>query len=400
MKITARFALVALTAAVVAAFGVAPAGATYPGSNGLIAFVTSRAGFPQIWTVDPTTGVEHNVSNDGTAESAPAWSPFGTKLAYSSGDDVWVMRANGTQRVDLTASDMHGDDEPTWSPDGKKIAFVSDRDTTGRTQIYVMQANGAHVVRRTNDAGNDTDPQWSPDGKHIAFVSDVSGNLDVWSMHPSGAALKDLTNNTTADGAPSWSPDSTHIVFTSGRSHPGSVGADLFVMNADGSDPTAFVHEANGYSDGDGAAFSPDASEFVFSANDGAGSQQLWLDSVGGGENVRLTNDSGNPHDVAADWQPVVPAPVLTVKPRTAAPGSDVNITGRGFAPGEHVKLTLTDADGTKTLLLVATADNLDGEFPATATLPADAANGAASITALGATSALVARKPFVVSTS
>lgn len=396
MKITAHIALVALVGSVVATFGGAPAGATYPGSDGLVVFVTARSGFAQIWTVDPTNGVEHDLSDGSTAEGAPAWNPFGAKIAFSRAADVWVMKANGTGRADLTASDPHDDDQPTWSPNGKKIAFVSDRETNGRTQIFVMNANGSHVVRLTNDAGADSDPQWSPDGTHIAFVSNVSGNFDVWSMGANGASPTDLTNNTAADAAPAWSPDGDHIVFTSGRSHPGSVGADLFVMDADGGNVVPLNHESNGYSDGDAGAFSPDGLQLVFSANNGGGSQQLWLDESGGGENVRLTNDPGNPHNVAADWQPVVPAPTLKLRPLSGMAGTTVHATGTGFAPGEKVKLTFTDAAHTKTVGPVAIADS-SGAIATAVTAPVTAATGKATILAVGITSGLSARKPFTV---
>ncbi|HEX4492807.1 MAG TPA: hypothetical protein VH914_16495 [Acidimicrobiia bacterium] len=395
MGITARFALVALTAAVVAAFGVAPAGAAYPGSNGLIAFVTTRAGFPEIYTVNPANGAERNLSN-GNAESDPAWNPFGTKIAFASEGDIWVMKANGTGRVDLTATGGHGDAQPTWSPDGKKIAFASDRETSGRPQIYVMNANGSNVVRRTNDAGDDTDPQWSPDGKHILFVSDVTGNEDIWSMRANGGAPTDLTNDVHSDDEPSWSPDGSLIVFRSGRPHPGSVGEDLWIMRANGSAPVAFVHESNGYSDGAHPAFSPAGGEIVFTANDGAGSAQLWAVPAGGGENARVTNDSGQPSNIAADWQPIVPAPTLKMRPHSGSTGTVVKVTGAGFAPGEHVRVTFKDSDGTLTAHPLVTADGTGG-FKTTLAVPAGAAAGKATIAAIGNTSGLSARKAFTV---
>jgi TolB protein len=398
MKITARLAtlgLVALAGSVVAGFGVAPAGATYPGSNGLVAFVTTRNGFEQIYTVDPATGAEHNLSGS-TAEDAPAWSPFGTKIAFGRANHVWVMKANGTGRVDLTASDAHGDGQPTWSPDGKKIAFESDRETDGRPQIYVMHANGSHVVRLTNDTAFDSDPQWSPDGKHILYVSDAGGNADIWSMRANGGSPTNLTNDTHTDEQPSWSPDGSLIVFRSGRSHPGSVGADLFVMRADGSDVTAFLHESNGYSDGANPAFSPDGSTIVFTANNGQGSAQLWEAPAGGGQNTRVTDDANQPQNETGDWQPVVPAPTLKFRPHSGVVGTSIKVTGAGFVAGEKVKVTFTDSNKTKTLVATVAADPT-GAFKTTVNVPAAAAAGRATIIATGVTSGLSARRAFTV---
>src|SRR5262245_39054906 len=56
---------------------------------------------------------------------------------------------------------------PVWSPDGRRIAFDDTRN--GNTEIFVMNANGHHVVQLTHNDTTDFDPTWSPDGKRIAF---------------------------------------------------------------------------------------------------------------------------------------------------------------------------------------------------------------------------------------
>ena len=47
---------------------------------------------------------------------------------------------------------------PAWSPDGTKIAFTSDRD--GNSEIYVMDANGANQINITNNSAADLKPDW------------------------------------------------------------------------------------------------------------------------------------------------------------------------------------------------------------------------------------------------
>ena len=55
------------------------------------------------------------------------------------------VRSDGTGLVQLTSLGVNR--EPAWSPDGARIAFVRDQ---GKWDIYVMNADGSNVVRRTN----------------------------------------------------------------------------------------------------------------------------------------------------------------------------------------------------------------------------------------------------------
>ena len=49
---------------------------------------------------------------------------------------------------------------PAWSPDGSRIAFSSTRD--GNTEIYSMNPDGSDQVNLTSNPAGDDDPAWSP----------------------------------------------------------------------------------------------------------------------------------------------------------------------------------------------------------------------------------------------
>ncbi len=49
---------------------------------------------------------------------------------------------------------------PTPTPTKYRIAFVSQRD--GNNEIYVMDADGSHQTRLTNNPAGDWAPSWSP----------------------------------------------------------------------------------------------------------------------------------------------------------------------------------------------------------------------------------------------
>ena len=132
---------------------------------------------------------------------APAWSPDGSKIAFTR-DGIYVMNAtDGSGLVHLSTSGNDG--APAWSPDGSKIAFSSTRD--GNHEIYVMNAtDGSGLVRLTT--GWDDDPAWSPDGSQIAFTRRTDdGNSDLYVMTASdGSGIVRLTTDPAFDGEASW----------------------------------------------------------------------------------------------------------------------------------------------------------------------------------------------------
>ena len=139
----------------------------------------------------------------------PSWSPDGAKLVYSFGlgrfrgdvTDIFVIDANGANRVNLTKGRHKNNGMPAWSPDGTKIAFTSNRD--GNLEIYVMSADGENPKNLTLHLDDDTCPTWSPDGTKIAFWSrqvagGVVGLSDILVMDADGANRINLTENPRA----------------------------------------------------------------------------------------------------------------------------------------------------------------------------------------------------------
>lgn len=153
-------------------------------------------------------------------EQSPAWSPDGSRIAYSSDGDIYISNSDG-KNVKRITRHRAIDVSPTWSPDGRQIAFVSDR--TGKPQIYVMGADGSNV-RQLTSGDYSTDPSWSPNlnVNRIAFVRVEGGEANIYTIKPDGTAEKRLTSGTRRNENPAWSPDGHYIAFSSTRMHPGT----------------------------------------------------------------------------------------------------------------------------------------------------------------------------------
>ncbi|NOZ72485.1 MAG: hypothetical protein GXP38_11345, partial [Chloroflexi bacterium] len=117
----------------------------------------------QVWVYDPQYQVKTNVSQLPGMNYDPAWAPDGFHLVFVSqapgNDEIYVVDRGGGQRQRLTFNDWEWDKHPSWSPDGSRIVFHSNREV-GRTQLWVMSADGSNQVRLLSSPYSDYAPIW------------------------------------------------------------------------------------------------------------------------------------------------------------------------------------------------------------------------------------------------
>jgi Tol biopolymer transport system component len=179
-----------------------------------------------------------NLNNDAEYQDKPQWSPDGTKILYQGEvyysltdayhPNILVMNADGTGKTNLSNNSNAYDSAPVWSPDGTKIAFDRGLDSPG---IYVMDADGTDQDNLTNSA-YDGSPSWSPDGTMIAFSRFYSSTSMIFVMSADGNDQWPVFTENFNDGAKvEWSPDSTGLAFDTYRDD----NSEVYVVNTDGS---------------------------------------------------------------------------------------------------------------------------------------------------------------------
>ena len=117
---------------------------------------------------------------------------------------------------DMLAMDRLSD--PQVSPDGKWIAFVLRKtdleEDKGRTDLWLVGADGTALRRLTSHKASDSNPRWAPDGKSIWFVSARSDTSQVWRIAIDGGEAEQVTEQPLDVGNLIVAPDGRHIAFT------------------------------------------------------------------------------------------------------------------------------------------------------------------------------------------
>jgi dipeptidyl aminopeptidase/acylaminoacyl peptidase len=191
-----------------------------------------------------------------------SWSPDGRRVAFAGvkgrqtdehnePTDIYAIDADGSDTEQITdIGDAYG---PLWSPDRKTIVFTRRSDGEGdpiRGSLWSVGVDGSGLaeIAAADDWETFTAGSFTADGSQLAVTritfdpESFQGSSEIELMNPDGSDQEQLIEQASD---PAFSPDGKRIAFVSDRDRNGrlcygdscSYGSELYVANADGSDP-------------------------------------------------------------------------------------------------------------------------------------------------------------------
>lgn len=167
----------------------------------------SRGKSPNLYLKDLTSGSVARLTSHFGADSTPTFSPDARQAAFvsdrSGNPQIYVLdlAAKTARRL----SNMNWCDAPAWSPTGEWIAFAGRANRKDKMDIFLVDVTGAQVRQLTHGEGSNEDPTWSPDGRLLAFSSTRDGRSQIYVMDADGSAPRRVADVPGASSTPHWS---------------------------------------------------------------------------------------------------------------------------------------------------------------------------------------------------
>jgi len=176
-------------------------------------------------------------------EGYPQYSPDGTQVAFVSrragAPEIWVSDSEGSNPRQLTFLDAVETAHPQWSPDGQWIAFsaLERRDF----EAFVVSVRGG-VPRQLTREGGAIPTAWSRDGGWVYFSSSRSGRRALWKVPSDGGGEAVQVTRHGGGLTARESSDGQFLFFS--KKHPWQEGeGGLWRIPVDGGEETLVLDQ-------------------------------------------------------------------------------------------------------------------------------------------------------------
>ncbi len=263
-RLVSLVSMIVISASILAV-GASPAGATFPGGNGEIAYVTQK-------------GTVRAVLSDGTGDhrlgsaSDVQYSPDGSTivLVEDSRHGARIVQQDlvtGDRSVIVKRTDLpkHFIDSVAFAPDGASVVFCAQR---GTSHLYTVNVDGSGLAEVPSTKGY-CYADWSVDDRIVASkgIFKQDGDRLVTTMDPDGSNQEIIATLPPVKGAwdliyflvPSWAPDGSAVAFTAQHHR---IYPDIWAVNADGSGLRKLTDTRRGAESG--PVYSPDGALMAF----------------------------------------------------------------------------------------------------------------------------------------
>jgi Tol biopolymer transport system component len=190
-------------------------------------------------------------------------------------------------------------DMPAWSKDGRYLAYATDQ--SGSMNLWVLDMTGGRSVEVTSGPEDDSRPDWSPDGQSIVFLRGTK-SCHIFIADPETREKTQLTSGQVCDYDPMISMDGKWVAFIREKVGAARTSPVLAWASVEGGP----VHEVDlkglTFNASGGVAWSPNADELAFAADDGSGNVDIYRAKREGGAPARVTVTPGT--DVIPFWSP------------------------------------------------------------------------------------------------
>jgi Tol biopolymer transport system component len=219
---------------------------------------------------DEASAIVERMARVGSC-SSPSFSPDGQRLAFVSDlsgvPQVWTIAAQGGWPEAVTAFD-----DPVgsvaWSPDGSKLAFTLAPGGGMNSQIYIVRPDGTGLKRLT-DGGKAANRfgRWSRDGRSLLVASNrrTSASMDAFLVDAEDGAWRHVAELGGIGGLTDLSRDGQKAVLDRLAQRGNN---NLFLIGLDGG-PERLLTPHEGPGSFFGAAFSPDGRTIYLASNQG-----------------------------------------------------------------------------------------------------------------------------------